>query len=464
MDKNLLYRSIPKVDILLEKDEIKELIANYGHEIVMDIIREETDKLRLLIAESDNETELQSKIDNLVKSIVKAATNLFKPKVRKVINGTGTILHTNLGRAPITRTQAEKLADIVCGYSNLEYNLESGKRGERYSHFEKLLCRITGAEAAMVVNNNAAAVMLILSTMAKGGEVIVSRGELIEIGGKFRIPDVMEQSGAKLVEVGTTNKTHFSDYEDAITEDTKAFLKVHTSNYNIVGFTESVLAKELKPLSEKTEIPIIEDLGSGVLIDLAKFGITHEPTVQEAIESGVDVVCFSGDKLLGGPQAGIIIGKKKYINMMKKNQLTRALRVDKFTVTALELVLLSYLNEDKAITEVPVLKMISESYESVKERAEKLAKILKAKCKNAEITIGDCESQVGGGSLPLERIRSVAVVIKPNNISVSALEEMMHGFEPAIVARTAEDAIWMDVRTLSDEDFDTIGSLFGGVC
>ena len=345
MDKNVLYRSIPKVDILLEKDEIKAVISEYGHEIVMDIIREETDRLRLLIAEADSETGLKSKIDNLTDTIVNEVKNLFKPKVRKVINGTGTILHTNLGRAPITRTQAELLKDIVCGYSNLEYNLELGKRGERYSHFEKLLCRITGAEAAMVVNNNAAAVMLILSTMAKGGEVVVSRGELIEIGGKFRIPDVMEQSGAKLVEIGTTNKTHLSDYEEAVTENTKAFLKVHTSNYSIVGFTQSVTASELKPLAEDKGLPIIEDLGSGVLIDLAKFGLTHEPTVQEAIEAGVDVVCFSGDKLLGGPQAGIIIGKKKYINMMKKNQLTRALRVDKFTVTALELVLLSYLNE-----------------------------------------------------------------------------------------------------------------------
>ena len=460
MDKNVLYRSIPKVDILLEKDEIKAVISEYGHEIVMDIIREETDRLRLLIAEADSETGLKSKIDNLTDTIVK---NLFKPKVRKVINGTGTILHTNLGRAPITRTQAELLKDIVCGYSNLEYNLESGKRGERYSHFEKLLCRITGAEAAMVVNNNAAAVMLILSTMAKGGEVVVSRGELIEIGGKFRIPDVMEQSGAKLVEIGTTNKTHLSDYEEAVTENTKAFLKVHTSNYSIVGFTQSVTASELKPLAEDKGLPIIEDLGSGVLIDLAKFGLTHEPTVQEAIEAGVDVVCFSGDKLLGGPQAGIIIGKKKYINMMKKNQLTRALRVDKFTVTALELVLLSYLNEEKAISEIPVLKMISETYDSVKERAGRLADILRDKCKHAEITIEDCESQVGGGSLPLERIKSVSVVIKPKNISVTSLEEIMHHSRPAIVARTAEDAIWMDVRTLLDEDFETIGSLFGGV-
>ena len=227
----------------------------------------------------------------------------------------------------------------MSGYSNLEYNLEAGARGERYSHFEKLLCKLTGAEAAMAVNNNAAAVMLILSSMAKGGEVVVSRGELVEIGGKFRIPDVMEQSGASLVEVGTTNKTHYSDYEEAITEETKALLKVHTSNYRIVGFTETVTIDELIPIAQEHDIPIIEDLGSGVLIDLSKYGLTYEPTVQDSIRKGADVVCFSGDKLLGGPQAGIIIGKKKYIDQMKKNQLTRALRIDKFTAAALELVL-----------------------------------------------------------------------------------------------------------------------------
>lgn len=461
MDKNLLFRSIPKVDILLETKEIKELIREYGHEIVLDIIREETDKLRHLISNSENEEELEEKINNLTSTIVGTVKNLFKPKVKKVINGTGTILHTNLGRAPISQNIANKLSEIVCGYSNIEFNLKTGKRGERYSHFAELLCRITGAEAAMVVNNNAAAVMLILDTMAKGGEVIVSRGELVEIGGKFRIPDVMKRSGATLVDIGTTNKTHFSDYEEAITENTKAFLKVHTSNYNIVGFTESVPASELRPLSEKHSIPIIEDLGSGVLIDLAKYGLTHEPTVQEAIESGVDVVSFSGDKLLGGPQAGIIIGKKKYIDMMKKNQLTRALRVDKFTVTALELTLLAYLSEEKAMTEIPVLKMISEPYDSLRNRANELADILKSKTEKAEITVKECESQVGGGSLPLERIKSAAVVIKSENIT--KLEKIMHNFEPAIVARTVEDAIWLDVRTLASEDFETIGNLFGGV-
>lgn len=243
-------------------------------------------------------------------NVRRTVTAMHTPNMRSVINGTGTILHTNLGRAPISQKHMNRIAQIATGYSNLEYNLEAGRRGERYSHFEKLLCKITGAEAAMAVNNNAAAVMLILSSLAKGGEVVVSRGELVEIGGKFRVPDVMEQSGATLVEVGTTNKTHYDDYESAITEETKALLKVHTSNYRIVGFTDTVGIDELIPIAKEHDIPVIEDLGSGVLIDLSKYGITYEPTVQDSIRKGADVVCFSGDKLLGGPQAGIIIGKK----------------------------------------------------------------------------------------------------------------------------------------------------------
>ncbi|MBO6164506.1 MAG: L-seryl-tRNA(Sec) selenium transferase, partial [Lachnospiraceae bacterium] len=343
MDKSAWYRKIPKVDILLEMPEIRLLREKYGHEIVMDKIRVQMEELRRKIGAAGSEEELEAageSIRALPQAIEESVQEQHKPRVRKVINATGTILHTNLGRAPISREQAEKLTDIVTGYSNLEYDLAAGRRGERYSHFAQLLCRLTGAEDAMVVNNNAAAVMLVLSTLAKGGEVIVSRGELVEIGGKFRVPDVMAASGADLVEVGTTNKTHFSDYKEALTERTKALLKVHTSNYRIVGFTESVGIDELKPLAEAHGIPVIEDLGSGVLIDLEKYGLHHEPTVQESIRAGADVVCFSGDKLLGGPQAGIIIGKKKYIQAMKKNQLTRALRVDKFTVTALELVLL----------------------------------------------------------------------------------------------------------------------------
>ena len=337
-----------------------------------------------------------------------------------------------------------RAAEIVSGYSNLEYNLEAGRRGERYSHFEKLLCKLTGAEAAMAVNNNASSVLLILSSLAKGGEVIVSRGELIEIGGKFRIPDVMEQSGANLVEVGTTNKTHYEDYEEAITEETKALLKVHTSNYRIVGFTESVGIDELVPIAKEHGIPVV--------------GLTHEPTVQESIAHGADVVCFSGDKLLGGPQAGIIIGKKKYIDMMKKNQLTRALRIDKFTAAALEMVLMEYLSEETAVQNIPVLRMIAMPLDEIEKEAGYFARILRRTGMDAKIQVVSCESQIGGGSLPLERMESRAVSIQPNGMSVAEMEEKMRHLEIPIIPRTVNDSICLDVRTIERKDYKMIAA------
>ena len=461
MNKNLLYRSIPKVDILLEKEEIQNAVEEYGREIVMEAIREEMEGLRAYIGTCEDEKAALDKIESLTEQILRYVKKVNTPNMRMVINGTGTILHTNLGRAPISQEHMAKLSNIVTGYSNLEYNLEAGKRGERYSHFEELLCRLTGAEAAMAVNNNAAAVMLILSSMAKGGEVVVSRGELVEIGGKFRIPDVMEQSGATLVEVGTTNKTHYSDYEDAITEDTKALLKVHTSNYRIVGFTDTVTIADLAPLAKERELPLIEDLGSGVLVDLSKYGLTYEPTVQDSIKNGADVVCFSGDKLLGGPQAGIIIGKKKYIDMMKKNQLTRALRIDKFTATALELVLQEYLSEEKAIQNIPVLRMIHETKEEVTARARSLKNMLNRAGLDADFGLEECESQIGGGSLPLERIPSMAVTVKPRHISVPKLEEEMRHLEVPIIPRTANDTIYLDVRTIESRWFKQIVQMMG---
>ena len=461
MNKNQLYRNIPKVDVLLEMEIIQLLIEQYGRETVMEAIREEMEALRAFIGACEEEEKIVRQIQDLPQQIVRHVERLHTPNMRMVINGTGTILHTNLGRAPISQEHVSKLADIVTGYSNLEYNLEAGKRGERYSHFEKLLCKLTGAEAAMAVNNNAAAVMLILSSMAKGGEVIVSRGELVEIGGKFRIPDVMEQSGASLVEVGTTNKTHYSDYEEAITENTKALLKVHTSNYRIVGFTDTVTIDDLVPLAKEHDLPIIEDLGSGVLIDLSKYGLTYEPTVQDSIRKGADVVCFSGDKLLGGPQAGIIIGKKKYIDQMKKNQLTRALRIDKFTATVLELVLQEYLSEEKAIQNIPVLRMITETEEEVAHRAQNLKRMLRRAGLAAEFGLEKCESQIGGGSLPLERIPSMSVTIKPEKMSVPQLEEKMRHLEVPIIPRTANDTIYLDVRTIETRWFKKITDMLG---
>ncbi len=454
MNKNLLYRSIPKVDVLLEDEKIKRMIKIYGRDITIDAIREEMDNLRKFIADCASEEDAKERICNLTEYIRLQAEHVFHPNMKKVINATGTILHTNLGRAPISQDHMKHIFDIATGYSNLEYSLEKGRRGERYSHFEELLCKVTGAEAAIAVNNNAAAVMLILSTMAKGGEVVVSRGELVEIGGKFRVPDVMEQSGATLVEVGTTNKTHFADYENGITDETTALLKVHTSNYRIVGFTESIGIDELVPLGQKHDIPVIEDLGSGVLIDLSKYGITYEPTVQDSIRSGADIVCFSGDKLLGGPQAGIIVGKKRYIDKMKQNQLTRALRIDKFTASALEVVLKEYLSEERAVQNIPVLQMITKPLEEVKKEARRLKRLINNLELNADICLEGCYSQIGGGSLPLEQILSMAVTIKPFNISTVELEECMRFLSVPIIPRTMNDKIFLDVRTIGANNFE----------
>lgn len=446
MEKKL-FRRIPKVDVLLETKQCKAMIDQHGYQIVIESIREELEQIRAQILNGTSEEELFLQIDHILYSIENRVKEKEQFHIRKVFNGTGTILHTNLGRAPLSVTHMEKIAEIASGYSNLEFELEKGERGERYSHFETLLCKITGAQAAMAVNNNAAAVMLVLNTMAKGGEAIVSRGELVEVGGKFRIPDVMEQSGTILREVGTTNKTHLFDYENAITEETKVLMKVHTSNYRIFGFTNSVSVKELGSLKEKYELPIIEDLGSGVLLDLEKYGLAHEPTVQESIQNGADIVCFSGDKLLGGPQAGIIVGKKKYIDQMKKNQLTRALRIDKFTACALEAVLKEYMYEENAIKNIPVLEMITRPLEQVQEAAEELFHRLTREEFPAVICTQKCMSQIGGGSLPMEQIESMAVSIQPHFISTELFAKRLRTLPIPVIGRVTDEKFLLDMRT-----------------
>ena len=459
MNKNLLYRRIPKVDVLLEDEKIQELIGQYSYDTVLEAVREEMDSLRAFIGSCEDEAEGIQKIEELPERIREAVRAMHTPNMRTVINGTGTILHTNLGRAPIGERHMRHIADIAMNYSNLEYNLEAGARGERYSHFEKLLCKITGAEAAMAVNNNAAAVMLILSTMGKGKEVIVSRGELVEIGGKFRIPDVMEQSGAALVEVGTTNKTHYTDYENAITEETAALLKVHTSNYRIVGFTDNVSIAELVPLGQEHQIPVIEDLGSGVLIDLGKYGLTYEPTVQDSVRNGADVVCFSGDKS-GGTAGGDHCRQEEYIDQMKKNQLTRALRIDKFTAATLEVVLQEYLSEEKAIHQnIPALRMITKEISEITEDAKELEQLLKQAELPAKIQTEPCESQIGGGSLPLERIPSMSVTIHPEKITTAELELRLRHMSVPMVVRTMNDKIVIDVRTVDRKWYPKIAEM-----
>ena len=456
MNKNMLYRSIPKVDVLLENQDIVTLIENHHRDVVVDVIREEIDKLRNFIKENDDVNLIETKINNLIENIKISTEKVYSYNIKKVINGTGTILHTNLGRAIISKKHADYLSEVVTSYSNLEYNLEEGKRGERYSHFEKLICKITGAEAAMAVNNNAAAVMLVLSSMAAEREVIVSRGELVEVGGKFRIPDVMKSSNAHLVEIGTTNKTHLEDYEDAISENTGAFLKVHTSNFKILGFTESVSIEELCKLGREKDIPVIEDIGSGVLIDLSEYGLEYEPTVQDSIKAGVDVVSFSGDKLLGGPQAGIIVGKKKYIDKMKKNPLTRAFRIDKFTATILEMIFHEYLNEEDAIKNIPVLSLITKDLKEIEKNANDLFNKIEKLKDVADINVEDTFSQIGGGSLPAERIKSKSVTIMPKNISTQSLEAKLRAGKNPVVGRISEEKLILDMRTVLEDEIDIL--------
>lgn len=442
-----LLRKIPKVDELLRLSALAEVIAAFGDRAVVEAIRAELDVLRQGILKGEICTLPETAA--LCCRIGKRVQGDSLPSFRRVINGTGILLHTNLGRACLSEKAAKAVYDASKAYSNLEYDLETGNRGSRYSHVEGILCRLTGAESALVVNNNAAAVLLTLSALTQGGQVIVSRGELVEIGGSFRIPEIMESCGAQLKEVGATNKTHLRDYENAITEQTKALMKVHTSNYRIIGFSETPALSDLVELGHQRGLPVIEDLGSGCLLNLNQFGIHDEPSVQDSIRAGVDVVSFSGDKLLGGPQAGIILGKKKYLDILKKHPLNRAMRVDKMTLAALEATLQSYENEQEE--EIPVISMLAAKPEVLQRKAEKLAALLHNAGIEAEIV--PTEGRVGGGSVPNHSLPSYAVAF---DREVNALEEKLRlGIQP-IVGRIHEGNYLLDVRTLFEEDFPTI--------
>lgn len=458
-NKNV-FQLIPKIDELLEDKAIKDLLNKMPRKLVVDSIRKEVDILRHDIGrEGLSFEEVEARKSTIVNEIIKRANKKDSYKLKRVINGTGTVIHTNIGRSLISRKVIDNIGEIATNYSNLEYDLEKGERGSRYSHLEEIITEITGGEAAMVVNNNAAAVLLALSAIAKEKEVIVSRGELIEIGGSFRIPEVMEESGAKLVAVGTTNKTHLKDYENAITEETAALLKVHTSNYRILGFTSSVSAEELNELKVKYDIPLIEDLGSGVLVDLSKYGLEYEPTVQDSIENGIDVVTFSGDKLLGGPQAGIIVGKKEYIEKMKENPLTRAFRVDKFTISALEATLKLYMDEENAIKNIPTLRMLSITIEELEGKARNLYKLLEERIDSSkvEMKITDSYSEVGGGSLPLEEIASKSIKFKlKDGQSISSFESRLRDYQIPLIARIYKDEVYIDLRTIREDEFNIV--------
>ncbi|MEG2451515.1 MAG: L-seryl-tRNA(Sec) selenium transferase [Clostridium sp.] len=463
--KQELLREIPKIDEVLQDERLFFFMGEMPRPVIVDSVREVIDRMRNSILDGSR-TELRSK-ELLMEEIISVIADKKKRSLRRVINATGIVLHTNLGRSNLSETACANVLEAAGSYSNLEYDIKEGTRGSRHSHVEKIITKITGAEAAMVVNNNAAATMLCLSAMAKGKEVIVSRGELVEIGGSFRIPDIMEESGAHLVEVGTTNKTKTSDYRNAFHEGaTGALMKVHTSNYRIVGFTQEVSVKEMVELGEKLHLPVIYDMGSGLMVDLTDCGV-DEPTVLDALKAGADIVLFSGDKLLGGPQGGIIIGKKQYVDQMKAHPLARALRVDKMTLAALEATFFEYLDLERAKRTIPVLKMITSTAEEQKIKAEYLLKQLEdmQNMKNSQerlsksdlnFDIEACKEQVGGGSAPTVFLDGYAVTMQSETIQTERLERLLRKAEIPVIARVSHDKVYLDVRTIEEDEFELV--------
>lgn len=453
MNQNIL-KTIPSVNELLESPEISRLTDLYPRQLVVDAIREVLEDIRKSIIKKTNMIEPSPQV--LSPLIQHTLWHKFSG-TEHAINATGIILHTGLGRSPLADAASKQLQEITKGFCTIEIEKSTGKRGIRYHTIEQLICMITGAESALVVNNNAAAVLLTLDTLARGKEVVISRAHLVEIGGSFRMPDVMARSGAILAEVGTTNKTYLTDYSNAITERTGLLLKVHQSNFKIVGFTETVDVNDLVSLGKERNIPVIYDLGSGSLIDLRKFGLPHEPTVQESIKAGADVVTFSTDKLLGGPQGGIIAGKKQWIDLVKKNPLTRALRVGKLTIAALEATLKLYLEEDLAVQKIPVLKMILASPDTIDERCKRLTgKISSTTKERLNISIVSGVSGMGGGSLPGEGIPTRLVSLHSDKISAGEIASRLRGNTPPVFARIEQDRVLLDMRTVYDEEVDMI--------
>lgn len=452
-----ILSKLPSVDEVLGNKNISEILNEYPRNLVLECIRETIDlKRKFILSKKDDLSNIEINFASIVDDSISRVRIKYELSLKKVINGTGVVIHTNLGRSLLSESIKDDLLNTAFRYSNLEYDIEHGERGSRYSHLTETIKKLTNAEDVLIVNNNAAAVLLVLSTLAKDKEAIVSRGELVEVGGSFRIPSIMELSGAKLVDVGATNKTHLNDYEEAISEETSVLMKVHTSNYKILGFTESVEISELKKLGDKYNIPVIEDLGSGVFIDLSKYGLSYEPTVMDSLKQGADIVTFSGDKMLGGPQAGIIIGKKEYIEKMKKNQLTRALRVDKLTICALEATLRMYLDENKAVKEIPTLRMLTYSMCDLEAKANNLYSKIIEKNIDAIVSIEDGLSQVGGGSMPLETIKSKVIAIVPNKINVSTLEKRLRLSSSHIIGRVYNDKYMLDIRTIFEDEFNVI--------
>ncbi|MCK8115905.1 L-seryl-tRNA(Sec) selenium transferase [Anaerosoma tenue] len=456
MDTNTLLRSLPKVDELLKREDVAALDATHGRPLTLEALREALDATRAAVRAGEI---VEVSADAIAADAVAWLALKARRSLRRVINATGIVVHTNLGRSPLAETAIEAVAEVARGYSTLEYDVPSGQRGSRHVHVEDLICRLTGAEAAMAVNNNASAVLLGLAALARRKEAIVSRGQLVEIGGSFRIPDIMRESGAKMVEIGTTNKTHLRDYKNAITSRTGLMLKVHTSNYRVVGFTEEVSLEDLVALGAEHGVPVFEDQGSGVLIDLARFGLPGEPTIGAAVAAGADLVSASGDKLLGGPQAGILAGKRDVIAKLKKHPLARAVRLDKMTLAALEVTLRLYLDERRLFAEVPTLRMLTMTQAKLERRARRLADAIVSACGEAfDVVTAADTSRAGGGALPMKDIPTTVVALAPHRGSATSLEERLRLGEPAVIARIKDDRLLLDPRTLREDEDPEVAS------
>jgi L-seryl-tRNA(Ser) seleniumtransferase len=457
-----MLRMLPGVDHVLELCGTRSFFRDIPKTVLVNAIRKILETLRIGILDSEpGITEENLSDAHITQGVMAAVTKATTPNLKPVVNATGVVVHTNLGRSLLPETVVENIAVIAGRYSTLEYDLDAGKRGSRHAIVEDLLCEISGCQAAMAVNNNAGAVLLCLETFARSKEVIVSRGELVEIGGSFRVPDVMAKSGGILKEVGTTNRTHLRDYENAIGDNTALLLKVHRSNYSVIGFTAEVSLRELVELGTGHGVPVMEDLGSGTFIDFSKYGLVKEPTVQESVAAGTDIVTFSGDKLLGGPQAGIIVGKKSIVGQIKQNPLARALRLDKMTLAALESTLRLYRDEEKAVGMIPTLRMLTMKIGDIETRAANLAEDLEnIGNSRLEITIIERSSRAGGGALPLLELPSRCLAIRVKGMSANATEKSMRENDPPIIGRIEDDAYTMDPRTLRDGDLPIIGRAF----
>jgi L-seryl-tRNA(Ser) seleniumtransferase len=463
-----LLRKLPAVDELLKEQRTQQWLEKHPRVLVLEAVRSAVEEQRKVILKTAEQNAGQKMAGQSVSKpeILDHAEAILEeisePSLRPLINATGVVVHTNLGRSILSDKAIQRIVEVSRSYSNLEYDIRAGGRGKRYTHIEDILIRLTGVEAATGVNNNAAAVLLCLNTLARGKEVIVSRGELVEIGGSFRVPEVMERSGAKLREVGATNKTHLKDYEKAINENTGLLLKVHTSNYKIVGFTKEVTPTELSVLGKKRNIPVMWDLGSGSFVDLASYGVGDEPTVKQAAAAGVDVLTFSGDKLLGGPQAGLILGKKAYLDPIRSNPLARALRIDKLTLASLEATLTQYLDEEKAVREIPTLWMLTQPLEEIERKARLLARGF-AGLSGLTVSLQDEMSQTGGGALPTGLLPTKAVSLNHESLSANQIESRLRLGKPHIITRIKEGMVLFDPRTLNDEEIGKIVEAMGKI-